>query len=49
MKKRTVNTMIKKIIAAIVGTMYLLVFILRLVGGIVAVFALILLLLWLCF
>lgn len=49
MKKRTVNTMIKNIISVILGTMYLLMFILRLAGGIVAVFALILLLLWLCF
>lgn len=49
MKKRTVNTMCKNITSVIVGTMYLLLFILRLVGGIVAVFALILLLLWLCF
>lgn len=49
MKKRTVNTMFKNTMSAIVGTMYLLLFILRLFGGIVAVFALILLLLWLCF
>lgn len=49
MKKRTVNTICKNIISVIVGTLYLLIISLRLAAGIVAVFALILLLLWLCF